>query len=208
RGSNRVYDPFRGLFLDEPVIALPSDARYQTIYAGWTSVMLPLLHTEGFQPRVLVMGGQTAQRIDLGSSAPSWQPTAARVWSGDPPERIFGLPVLLPTGEVMYCGGTRQDGTDDDRQDNAVTEVEIYDPGIDWTVGEYLAGTGTWTTLPSAENATVRRHYHSTALLLPNGTVWTAGSNGPSEEGGGRELRIEVYSPAYVSASGRPEVLS
>src|SRR5437763_3358559 len=45
--------------------------------------------------------------------------------------------------------------------------------------------------------------YHSVALLLPDATVWTAGSN-PS--GGMWEPRMEIYSPAYLfttDAEGR-----
>jgi hypothetical protein len=50
----------------------------------------------------------------------------------------------------------------------------------------------------------VQRHYHSTALLLPDGAVWTAGSNGPSDVDGGIERRIEIYRPSY--GSNRPTI--
>jgi hypothetical protein len=204
RGKNRYYDPWAGEFLNSPVIDLSPDNAYGSISATWTSVMLPLLYQEGYRPRVLLMGGETAQRIDLGVQNPSWQQAGNRDWNATPPLRRFVCPVILPTGQVFFSGGTSGSGGDQPQQDAPVRQGEIYDPGIDWTTGHY-SGTGDWSTV---ESASVTRHYHSVALLLPDGNVWTAGSNGPSEEGGGRELRIEIYQPPYASQSGRPTITS
>ena len=77
---------------------------------------------------------------------------------------------------------------------------EVYDPGVDWATKTYLAGTGTWSHVAAA---TVRRHYHSSALLLPDGAVWTAGSNG---DGTARELRIELYRPPYMGFLDKPRI--
>ena len=62
-------------------------------------------------------------------------------------------------------------------------------------------------TIPSP----VARGYHSTALLQPDGRVWTAGS---TDAGGNvtdpdtsvSEVRIAVYSPPYVNADNRPSI--
>src|SRR5439155_17287522 len=58
---------------------------------------------------------------------------------------------------------------------------------------------GIWTTLASA---TVPRQYHSAALLLPDGRVWTGGSN--PNNGTAREERMEVFSPPYLFRGPRP----
>ncbi len=205
RGKNRVYDPWAGHFLSSPEYNLPSDAKYQSISATWTSVMLPLLHQEGYRPRVLLMGGETAQRIDLGAQSPAWDEIDARedAWDPEtPPVRNFVCPVILPTGQVFFSGGTASGGGDQAQQDAGVREGEIYTPGINWNTGQY-SGSESWEIV---EQADVVRHYHSVALLMPNGAVWTAGSNGPSPEGGSRELRIEVYAPPYMSGTGRPTI--
>jgi hypothetical protein len=81
----------------------------------------------------------------------------------------------------------------------ATNEAEIYDPAAD-----------TWTTLATAS---VKRMYHSTALLLPDGRVVTASGNpaqghqvnweppDPNEE-----LRMEIYSPPYLFKGVRPVI--
>jgi hypothetical protein len=199
-GKNRVYDPYLGKFVASPVYDLPAEGTYQGVSAAWTSVMLPLLHQEGFRERILLMGGETAQRIDLGAANPQWAATKKRDWSGTPPVRQFVSPVILPTGQIFLAGGSSQGG--DQAQANCVLEGEIYDPGIDWQNGEYDTDDESWQTV---EAATVGRHYHGTAILMPNGAVWTAGSNGPSDEGGGRELRIEIYEPSYFGQN-RPQI--
>jgi hypothetical protein len=63
------------------------------------------------------------------------------------------------------------------------------------------------------EDATVARNYHSVALLMPDGAVWTAGSNKdgvPSHDGRDaldtRELRIEIYRPWYFDRQ-RPQLV-
>jgi hypothetical protein len=50
-----------------------------------------------------------------------------------------------------------------------------------------------------------RRAYHSTALLLPDGRVLSAGDNGPAP--GGRN-NLEVYSPPYLFEGTRPAIVS
>ena len=55
----------------------------------------------------------------------------------------------------------------------------------------YDPGTDTWTNMAVQ---THRRAYHSTAILLPDGRIMSAGDTGA---GGGRQL-IDFYSPPYL----------
>ena len=53
------------------------------------------------------------------------------------------------------------------------------------------------------------RVYHSVALLLPDGRVWTAGSNKNSKIGvQHRELQMELYSPPYLFLGPPPTITS
>src|SRR5437870_5205117 len=60
-------------------------------------------------------------------------------------------------------------------------DADLFDPA-----------TRTWS---SAGQSTIARLYHSVALLLPDATVWVAGSN-PFQ--GAWEPRMEIYTPAYL----------
>jgi hypothetical protein len=103
--------------------------------------------------------------------------------------------VLLPTGDVFVCGGVRNVGANSDS--TGVQRAELY-----------RSATNRWQTL---QPATVVRNYHSVALLMPDGRVWTAGSNKNGEQSfpmpnvDNRELRIEIYEPAYVGQA-RPQI--
>ena len=67
-----------------------------------------------------------------------------------------------------------------------------------------------WSSLPAME---VPRKYHSTALLLPDGTVWCGGSRIYTdplkfEFENDMERRIEIYSPGYLFEGARPVITS
>lgn len=84
-------------------------------------------------------------------------------------------------------------GAGRDADDTPIKAAEIFDPV-----------TGTWTTL---ESATVPRQYHSTALTLPDGRVWTAGSNPYCKPGlTNRELRMELFTPPNLRGGPRPVI--
>jgi PKD repeat protein len=117
------------------------------------------------------------QVIDMNAANPQWEETAPMAF----PRRRMNTPILAD-GSIMAVGGTRQ--ADDDTQ--AVLDGEIWSPA-----------TKQWTTVASMSEA---RMYHSTALLLPDGRVVTAGG-----ESGGR-LRAEIYSPPYLFKGQRPTI--
>ncbi len=173
------------------------------LYSGFggSAVMLPLSSADGYRTRIMVTGDVQAKIFDLGNTAAGWQPTAPRpAFPGlsAPPPRRNSTAVLLPTGDVFVSGGTA-DGADA----NAVLLAELYN-----------SATGTWCLL---EAATVPRNYHSVALLMPDGRVWTAGSNidcrrsfqPPFNPGttNNMELRMEIYEPWYYSEP-RPGITS
>jgi hypothetical protein len=56
--------------------------------------------------------------------------------------------------------------------------------------------------------AAVPRLYHSTALLLPDGRVFTAGGGHPTFAGDTDHFNAEIYSPPYLFAGPRPTVTS
>jgi hypothetical protein len=66
--------------------------------------------------------------------------------------------------------------------------------------------TEQWSTLSSMA---VRRLYHSTAILLPDGRVISAGGGQPAASGGDTDhLDMEYFSPPYLFKGARPVVTS
>lgn len=196
------YDPVTGNY-EGHKIPQPTQGGYH----DWSrpAVLLPLLPEENYIPRVLFCGETTPLKIDLNPSisAPTWQNTASRAASVAGRTRVYSNAVILPNGEVCLVGGVHVVEPED-----PVNEVEIYNPGINWTAGDY-SNSDSWSV---KEPGTHTRNYHSTALLLPNGKVWVAGGNVDGRAGNPRDpdnigvLWIELYEPDYINASNRIQI--
>src|SRR6266496_3720253 len=151
--------------------------------------------------KVLLMGGspcgfyssscttyptETAEIIDLNSSPPAWEYTGSMVTGG----RKLHNATLLPDGKVLVTGGSRGTETAGGNSSNPAYAAELWDPA-----------TGMWSTMASN---TRFRGYHSTALLLPDGRVLSAGG-APS---GPLTTSAEIYSPPYLFHGSRPTITS
>lgn len=111
--------------------------------------------------------------------------------------RRQGAMTVLADGTVLYSGGQfgKAEGAD---LNKAVRTPELWNPQ-----------TGGWTTMaPSIKT----RQYHSTALLLPDGRVYTGGG-GDTNVASYSEPNGEIYSPPYLfdgtgALATRPEITS
>ncbi len=93
--------------------------------------------------------------------------------------------IYLADGTLMAIGGNQYH-----HYDKPVMQPEIYDPVAN-----------TWTLLPPQ---LAGRGYHSTAVLLPDGRVLSAGS----DTGTALEDTYEIYSPQYLFKGPRPSITS
>ncbi len=142
-----------------------------------SSVLLPLL-PPSYVPRVMnFVGGNPAtsstDMIDLSVPTPSY--TAGPNMSTG---RIQMDAVILPNGKVLAEGGS----VNNESPDTPGKTADLYDPVSN--------------TMGSAGTAAYSRLYHSTALLLPDATVMSTGSN-PGKRGR-YEPAIEIYTPSYL----------
>ena len=131
-----------------------------------TLVLLPLQNTTTERGKVMIVGGSVSdtvaatkvvefQDFNAGTSTNPVLTTAAQSLNFG---RKFINPIILPNGKIAIFAGSSQAGN----LTNAVLTPEIYDPENP---------SQGWLTLP---NATVPRVYHGIAILLPDGSVWTA----------------------------------
>ena len=127
--------------------------------------------------------------VDLKDATPQFKPAAPLNFP-----RIHHNTVLLPDHTVLVTGGSLK------QEDAPLARLqpEIYDPVMD-----------IWTPMAPA---IVPRLYHSTALLLPDGSVVAAGGN---PEGGTHvewnqdpqeEMRLEIFRPPYFFKGARPVI--
>jgi hypothetical protein len=135
--------------------------------------------------KVAVIGGAdpptaTAETIDLNAAPPTWHYTGSMHF----PRRQHNA-VILPDGKVFIVGGSSARGFD--TSTSPVLPTEMWDPA-----------TGQFTVMASIA---VYRGYHSTALLLADGRVLSAGGNvgGPN---------AQLFSPPYLFAGPRPGISS
>ena len=168
--------------------------------SGWNWTALPLLPSPTGQgnaglmlpsgpngsTRVMVIGGNVkgvGQRrtfnFDYANRSAGWA-----LGTPMPTARAHMNVVQVPDGSAFAIGGNSS---------------ELYGQGQLQTMA-YDPGTATWTNMATQ---TYRRAYHSTAILLPDGRIMSAGDTGA---GGGRQ-RIDYYSPPYMFRP-RPAIAS
>jgi fibronectin type 3 domain-containing protein len=172
-GSNPnawIFDPAAGTWTSS--VATTRDRTYGSF------VLLPLL-PPSYTPRVMNFGGgsspgnSTTEIIDLSAPSPSWTP-GPNMSSG----RIQMNAVILPNGKVLAEGGSNNN----ESPDTPGKFADLYDPVSN--------------TFSSGGVASYSRLYHSTALLLPDATIVSMGSNPGTR--GRYEAAIEIYTPPYL----------
>ncbi|MDQ2758230.1 MAG: DUF1929 domain-containing protein [Actinomycetota bacterium] len=151
--------------------------------SGEGAVLLPG-PTSGSTTAALIGGGDSTaatagvESLDADASPASWTRLPSL-----PQGRAHMSPVLLPDGSVLGVGGNSQG--------------LFLQP--QYSTLRYVPGSSSWTTLASQAE---RRGYHSSAVLLPDGRVFSAGDTGAG--GGGNA--DEIYSPPYLFQGPRPTI--
>jgi hypothetical protein len=124
----------------------------------------------------------TAEVIDTSAATPTWNYVAPMNFP-----RYNANQVLLADGTILEVGGAQVT-----KYQSPVTTPELYDPVAN-----------TWTEMAVQPNP---RTYHSTAVLLPDGTVIAAGSDDPANRVAGEQY--EIFSPPYLFKGARPTITS
>ena len=146
--------------------------------------------------KILIAGGatsdsaatttNTAEVIDLRAPRPHWRNVAPMAFA-----RRYLNGTLMADGKVLITGGSSAPAVEDCT--TAVLPAEIWDPANE-----------TFTTVASMPHYRV---YHSTAALLPDGRVLSAGTTA-SDQGCSDQLDADFYSPPYLFNGPRPSITS
>lgn len=126
--------------------------------------------------------------LDMNQTTPAWRPTAGMAFP-----RVTHNLTLLPDGTVLVTGGSSSASLSDPA--SVVYDAELWSPA-----------TEAWAPMARMQ---VPRMLNSTALLLPDGRVLTAGGGRFGGTGPGvDQLSAEIYSPPYLSNGARPTITS
>jgi hypothetical protein len=168
------------------------DAAVSRQYGYGSGVLLP--GGPGGSYRVMLLGGgddespsypnagtASTEVFDASNPSAGWSPRASL-----PQARRNLNTVILPDGNLLAVGGNSSGATG-----GAQRETLLYTPATD-----------TFTRMASQ---TEQRGYHSTALLLPDGTVMSAGDDNATG-GGWEDDAVEVFSPPYLFGGSRPAI--
>ena len=161
--------------------------------------------------QVTEIGGYDLNVTDAQGTHPATASTAtlnaqpgAVGWKGAPSlnvPRSYQNTVLLPDRSMVAVGGGVGESVADGKYainpNGRQRQIELYNPT-----------TKKWRLGPAQIED---RGYHSTAVLLPDGRVWSAGDEKhPLEPDGGWALTdtAEIYSPPYLYKGTRPKITS
>ncbi len=120
-----------------------------------------------------------AYTVDLNGPTPVVTPAAPMNFV-----RQFANSVILPSGEVMVVGGN--------------TGLKFDDTGSILTPELWNPRTGAWRTLAAQAKP---RNYHSVALLLPDGRVWSGGGGLSGNSADHRDAQL-FTPPALLNGDG------
>jgi galactose oxidase len=148
---------------------------------GFRSYGTSVMYEKG---KVFVVGGAdpptaSAEVIDLNAVTPQW-----RAVTGMSIARRQLNATVMADGKVLVTGGSSAPGFNNSA--GAVLYAETWDPASE-----------TWASMAGYQRY---RGYHSTALLLPDGRVLSAGGDG--------QPNAEVFSPPYLFKGARPTISS
>ena len=199
---SQVYPRLTLLPTGNVFLSSPAEDSYQfnPITNKWSFVAKVNFGYRYFAPHVLLPNGDimvaggspsklnggstatnTAEIINMSAAKPAWSYTSSMNYA-----RYNENLVLLADGTVLAVGGGGGGG----RYANPVLTAELYNPT-----------TGQWSVMAAQ---TIQRTYHSTAVLIPDGRVVSAGS----DNGAPTQVTYEIYSPPYLFNGARPVISS
>ena len=151
-----------------------------------------LLITGGNDRRKSPSSTNTAYTIDIASAPPVVEVSTPMHYS-----RVFHNSVVLPDGKVLVVGGNS-------------SGVLFSDKGTELTPEVWNPETATWKTLA---DMTVPRNYHSVAVLMADGRVFSGGGGLCGSSCDTNHINAQIFSPPYLfNADGivksRPTILN
>jgi hypothetical protein len=208
----------RHLNVETPLDDMPDAVRTYPASAG--TAMLPLTPGNNWTATILFCGGTQPDFANW--QDPNWiippTPTSTSCVTISPdvsgsyshvdplPEgRSMGSLIILPTGKLLYLNGANTGTAGYGNQSWAIGQSYADNPVLIPVLYDPLAPAGQMWNRDGLFASTVPRLYHSAATLLPDGSVFIAGSNPNADYTVGpnvtypTEYRTEIFYPSYYN---------
>lgn len=178
--------------------------------ASASSVMLPLSASDAFQrTKIMICGGAPLDSYNLtitgiyidtlqscGRIVITDDPNADWAMENMPAPRVTEDMLLLPTGEILIINGAEKGCAGYGQATNPALVPYLYRPDA---LPRQRFSVLAKSTIPGM--------YHSTAFVLPDGSIFVGGSNTDSRYNFSSitmfptELRLQAYNPYYLDDS-------
>ncbi|KAF7315671.1 hypothetical protein MIND_00082700 [Mycena indigotica] len=200
---------------ESPLDDMPDAVRAYPASAG--SIMLPLTPNNNWTATILFCGGS-----DIDNWSTSWAiisqpaskscvritPDVSKAYTKDDPlleGRSMGSLVFLPDSRVLAIGGSLRGTAGYGNDSWALGQSYADGPVLTPAIYNSTAPPGSRWSRDGLSASTIPRMYHSSATLLPDGSVLVSGSNPNSDYNVGpkikypTEYRTEVFYPSYYN---------
>uniref|UniRef100_A0A8H7Y6W4 Copper radical oxidase n=1 Tax=Psilocybe cubensis TaxID=181762 RepID=A0A8H7Y6W4_PSICU len=203
---------------ETPLDDIPDAVRVYPASAG--NIMLPLTPANNYTATILFCGGsnvQPSQWTQKSFIVPSYPASASCVKitpdiSGSyvqdddlPIARSMANFIALPDGKILNLNGASMGTAGYGNDSWAIGHSYATSPVLTPAIYDPEAANGTRWSSDGLQASTVPRMYHSSATLLPDGSVMVSGSNpnpdytvGPDVEYP-TEYRTEIFYPPYYN---------
>ncbi|KAI6046123.1 glyoxal oxidase [Pisolithus marmoratus] len=206
--------------LETPLSNVPDAVRVYPASGG--SVLLPMTPANNYTASIMFCGGsnimpdQWTEVWDIphypaSSSCVQISPEVSSSYEEiDPlPEgRTMGNLILLPDGRILCLNGAKLGTAGYGNTTYTVGQSYADQPILSPVIYNPNAPAGSRWSRDSLNPSNIYRMYHSSATLLPDGSVFIAGSNPNSDVNTSApyptEYRIEIFYPSYYNQR-RPE---
>ncbi|GAA5952686.1 hypothetical protein JCM21900_000403 [Sporobolomyces salmonicolor] len=190
-----------------------------TYPASAASVLLPMTVANSWTPEIMFCGGTTAN-LDVDPSQLSATIAASKQcsrmvlntagmkagWKTEtmPYARVMADAILTPDMKIFIVNGAQQGVAGYGNVLDEVGSSNSRSPAKQPVLYEPTAASGKRFSIEGLPKASIERLYHSSATLMPDGRIWTAGSN-PNDDVStvtySTRYAVEIFSPPYMTAT-------
>jgi hypothetical protein len=203
---------------ESPLDDMPNAVRTYPASAG--TIMMPLTPANNWTATIMFCGGSDIANdrwsnqdwniaaFPASTSCVRITPDASKSYTKDDPlpeGRSMANLIFLPDGRILCLNGAKTGTAGYGNTSWAIGQSYANHPALTPVIYDPNAAAGSRWSRDGLSASTVPRMYHSSATLLPDGSVFVGGSNPNSDYNVGEDItfpteyRVEKFYPSYYN---------